>query len=121
MNSTKSSKVTDIDQINNEKREDDWVSASISNYVLVKFATKKTLKHYVGQIVSLEEGNKYLVKFLRRKPPRYHFIIFPDVDDVALVPTGDVIKLPESIQCRGTARINRKYSFSVDFSVFPIN
>lgn len=71
------------------------------------------MKHYVGQVVSVEDSTEYLIKFLRRKPPGF-FFIFPNVDDIGAVPSEDVIKLPQPSQCGGTARINRKFSFGID-------
>ncbi|KAF2896715.1 hypothetical protein ILUMI_09462 [Ignelater luminosus] len=104
--SSKSSELTDIDdQIFNDNQEENFLNGIITenDFVLVKFALKKVIRHYMAQVVNIEaDGTEYLVNFLRRKQPDYSFV-FPDVQDIVTVPAEDVIKLGEPSQSGGTA------------------
>ena len=114
-----SDEVTDIeDQIENEKEEENFVTGlvKVNDYVLVRFLTKKTVRHYVGKVLELMNG-EYLINFMRRKKPGYHFV-YPDVKDQSLVPEKDVMKLPPPHFVGGTARSTRKLTFPVRFEKF---
>lgn len=45
----------------------DDVTIRSSDFVLVKFCTKKTVKYYVGQILQVVDRLEYEVKFLRHE------------------------------------------------------
>lgn len=60
---------------NNELKEDDWV--------LVKFCTKKSTKHYVGKVLSTKNNNptiKYVRKFHTKT--KESVFTYPNVDDI---------------------------------------
>lgn len=85
--------------------------------MLVRFETKKTSKHYVGKVLETTRQTEYLVNFLRRKKPGYHFV-YRDVPDRSLVPIEDAIKLPPPNFVGGTARATRKLAFCVNFQKY---
>lgn len=72
----------------NNYHKDDWVVA--------KFATKKSLKHYVGRILSVT-NNIPTVKFLRKvknsKNSKGLVFTYPDIDDVCEMHHPDDILL----------------------------
>lgn len=62
----------------------------VGDYVLVKFATKKTLIHYVGKIENLYEADEeYDINFLRKSSARS--FSFPYSKDTALVGREDIV------------------------------
>lgn len=88
------------------------------DWVLVKFSAKKSLKHYVGQIVEINNDIP-TVKYLRKtqtKQGLLHFV-YPNVEDKCeLLHVEDIISiLPKpSVSRRG------QISFNVDFGSFNI-
>ncbi|KAG5869276.1 hypothetical protein JTB14_002080 [Gonioctena quinquepunctata] len=87
-----SDELTDIDeQIEKEIEDEHFVTGvvNVNNYVLVRFAIKKT--HYIGQVLQKVE-DEYFINFMRRKKTGFHFV-YPDVKDKFFVPEEDVIKL----------------------------
>lgn len=85
------------------------------DHVLVKFATKKTIKFAVGKIVNVLPESEFTVKFMKKKNDVYHFV-YPDVDDIADIELKDIeMKLPLPHVTQGTERIKCFYSFSIDF------
>lgn len=90
----------------------------VGDYLLVKFPTKKIVRHYVGLVLS-EDSFEYSVKFLRRNGPSQ--FIFPNVDDIALVTKEDVVwKLPKPDNVVGTSRSKSLVRFSVSFDTFNV-
>lgn len=69
----------------------------ISDWIIVKFATKKSVKHFVGNVISLEHNIpqvKYLRKIKNSKMLSFHY---PDVNDVSdLRHDEDVVKFLEN-------------------------
>lgn len=88
------------------------------DWVLVKFSAKKSLKHYVGQIVKINKDIP-IVKYLRKtqtKQGLLHFV-YPDVDDICKVlHVEDIV----SILPKPTISRRGHISFSVDFGGFNI-
>lgn len=85
------------------------------DYVLVRFPTKKTVRHYVGQITEAQDQIEYLVKFLRKRGS--DAFSFPDTDDLSIVNRQDIlVKLPKPLEVRGTSRMKSLIRFSVKFS-----
>lgn len=118
-NSSSSEEVTDIeDQMENEKEEENFITGlvNVNDYVLVRFATKKTVTYYVGKVLETING-EHLINFMRRKKPGYHFV-YPDVEDQSLVSEEHVMKLPPPNFVGGTARSTRKLTFPVKFQKF---
>lgn len=114
-----SDEITDIeDQIENETIDEHFVTGmvNINDYVLVRFRTNKTSRHYVGKVLEKTDA-EYMINFMRRKKPGYHFV-YPDVVDQSLVPEEDVMKLPPPSFVGGTARSTRKLAFPVKFQAF---
>lgn len=72
-----------------------------SNWVLVSFPTKKTIKHFVGHVISVNTGI-LTVKFLRRVK-QTSFFVWPQQEDISEVDKEDVVViLPNpSTQKRG--------------------
>ncbi|CAH0716346.1 unnamed protein product, partial [Brenthis ino] len=68
-------------------KKDDWIVA--------KFATKKSLKHFVGRVLSIKD-NIPTVKFVRNvknlKDSKGLIFTYPQVDDIYEMQLGDVIK-----------------------------
>lgn len=88
------------------------------DFVLVKFPTKKTVKFYVGKVLSLK-GNTLEVNFLRRKGLVGSCFTFPIVEDISEVDRTDVQKLPQP-SVSGTARTADiiKFNHRFDANVF---
>lgn len=88
----------------------------VNDYVLVKFDTKKTVYHYVGQIE--EVGHSMAtIKFMRMSKIRNTFM-YPDIEDISSVPLTDIkTKLPEPKIW--TKRGNSKYTFNKPIWVIP--
>lgn len=100
--------------------EDDLVvldrNFQISNFVLVKFDTKKTICHYVG-IIKEVNHSMATVKFMRVSKIRNTFI-FPDIEDIASVPLEDIktkLPTPTTWMKRGSL----KYKFDKPLWVIP--
>jgi hypothetical protein len=84
---------------------------NIEDWILVKFETKKTIKHLAGKILSFNKEDKPVVKFTRRKillKNMQTVFIFPVIDDISDVLNEDIIcTLPQpTILRRGEIRFN---------------
>lgn len=87
----------------------------IGDFIVVKFCTKKTIVHFVGQIIE-KNGDELQVKFLRRKGLKFYF---PLVDDISTVEIEDVLrKLSSPLNIRGTDRTQSLISFNFNQSVY---
>ncbi|CAG9760756.1 unnamed protein product [Ceutorhynchus assimilis] len=77
----------------------------IGSFVLVQFVTKKTCKHFVGEVVNIMEDD-HNVKFMRKCFK--NGFVFPQVDDISLVKEQDIIKHLEtpSVMRRGIYRFH---------------
>ncbi|KAG5883789.1 hypothetical protein JTB14_036666 [Gonioctena quinquepunctata] len=118
--STGSSELTDIEtKITEDLADESFANGIVAkdDFILVKFFTKKSHKYYVGQVRDIEQNGDYPVNFMRRTQPGYHFV-FPVVEDVSMVPADDAVKLPHPCSVGGTARVNRKLSFPINFTKF---
>lgn len=89
------------------------------SFVLVKFATKKTLKYYVGKVVEIHTGQfEVTVNFLRKHGNNY---IFPTVEDQSTIDFDNIVlHLPSPVQAGGTARANSLYRFNIDLQSYNI-
>ncbi|KAK4885564.1 hypothetical protein RN001_001835 [Aquatica leii] len=114
--SSSSSEITDIEEQIEKEREEDFVIGmiNVNDYVLVRFVTKKIERHYVGKILEKVEGGEYLINFMRRKKPGYHFV-FADVEDQSMVSEDDIRKLPPPSFVSGTARSKKRLVFPIHF------
>lgn len=90
----------------------------LGNFVLVKFASKSKITHYVGRIVSKVDSsiNEFEITFLRRKEQSYCFV-YPPLEDRCVVLDEDIVaKLPLSMSSGGTERVALNIRFTFDFS-----
>lgn len=91
----------------------------VNDFVLVQFATKKTIVHYVGLIEQqLEDKTEFSIRFLRKKEncPKFFFPDAPDVSDVAF---EDIVrKLPQPQIIGGTSRAVTTMSFNINFDQY---
>lgn len=63
------------------------------DFILVRFASKKLVKYFVGQISSKISDSEYSVNFLKKAPGQR--CIFPDVEDTSPISLEDIVmKLP---------------------------
>lgn len=91
-----------------------------NDYVLVKFASKTTIVHYVGIVTEVLNLNEFEIKFLRRKQPGYKFYL-PNVEDKSVVDRGDIVlKLPPPNSAK-TVRTSSLITFSVNMSSYNVN
>lgn len=73
------------------------------NWVVVKFATKKSLKHYVGRILYVKSGipTVKFVRIVKNIKSCKEVFIYPNVEDVCEVNCDDIeIYLPQPNICR---------------------
>ncbi|CAG5040884.1 unnamed protein product [Parnassius apollo] len=79
-------------------KENDVNSVGKNDWVLVKFCTKKSLKHYVGAVVNINDNDSPVIKYTRRKSKAETSTVFafPVVHDISeLKHAEDIItKLP---------------------------
>lgn len=80
-----------------------------NDYVVVKFCTKKTVKHYLGKVEFCDRGFEYLVKFLRKVSENK--FVFPESEDRSLVNCDEIVSVlpPPSNSKRGG-----QYIFNID-------
>lgn len=82
---------------------------SPSDFVLVRFCTKKNIKHYIGQVQREDDDGDLEVKFLRKSTNGA--FIFPLVDDISSVLLSDIVKV------LNTSKVHRgAFSFQNDLS-----
>jgi hypothetical protein len=95
---------------------DDLVgTVKTGDYVVVKFATKKTVKHFVGLVLTADDMEVQVTYFKRNGK---HFQP-PEAEDVSFVPMDDVVmKLPQPQFIGAASRAGTKLSFGVDFTHF---
>lgn len=64
----------------------------VHDWILVRFTTKKSVKYFVGNIISVNENNTPNVKFLRKiKNSRFMSFHYPDVEDISEIKHYDDI------------------------------
>lgn len=90
------------------------IKNQLNKWVLVAFSTKTSIKHYVGQITDVNQGNP-VVKFARRLKKTSIFV-WPQEDDESEVQQEDIIVfLPSPVLGR-----RGELSFPVSFSGFNV-
>lgn len=91
---------------------------NIEDFVVAQYATKKSLKHYVGQVKALN-NDEFTVSFLKRLPA--NTFVFPEqVDEDVINITDIILKLPPPYISGSTARAAKHFVFSVDLSKYNI-
>lgn len=98
-------------------------SIAVGNYVLVKYATKKSVKYYVGRIEDINngfEGESFVIAYLKKTTGQR--FIFPDIKHTDAVPEEDIVMtLPQPLSTGGTSRAAKLLSFPLDLSSFNIS
>jgi len=94
-------------------------------YVLVKYATKKSVRHFVGLIIDqVSEENTVEVKFLVRQPTRQNVssFVFPENDDIDEVDIDNIIAiLTDPMSAGGTKRSAKHLIFhGIDFHGYSL-
>ena len=91
---------------------------SVEDYILVKYATKKTVRHYVGQVKAIR-NEEFEVRFLKKLLGSK--FVFPDKDDEDFVDKENIIlKLPKPFVSGATQRSIRQLSFNLDLSQYNL-
>lgn len=89
----------------------------VDAFVLVKFATKKTITYYVGQIKEILQ-DECIINFLRKKNEKF---LFPAVEDVASVSRDDLeLVLPQPVKTGGTARTSSSFRFMINLDAYNV-
>lgn len=116
-----------LDEIVEREEEDVMGMAEVSSditsrhegdWLLVKFATKKTIKYFVAQIQEISDMNEPFVKFARKANSKRKgsVFIFPETDDMSLISNDDIeCILPKPAVCR-----RGQFQFPIDFSYYNI-
>ncbi|KAG5876260.1 hypothetical protein JTB14_022283 [Gonioctena quinquepunctata] len=92
----------------------------IGDFLLVRFAKKKSIVHYVGKVTSKYGFSEFEITYLRNKSTSYIFI-HPYVEDTASVDIADVMaKLSKPHITKGTSRTASFFSFSFDFDSYNV-
>lgn len=98
-----------MDEDNSEVKNE---NLSVDDFIVVKFCTKKTVVHFVGQIME-KNGDELQVKFLRRKGLKFY------VHDISAVEIQDVLKkLSAPLNMKGTDRTQSLISFNFNQSMY---
>lgn len=107
------------DTLKNEIEDESANGISKYDYVIVRFNTKKTTRHYVGQIIDIPNRtiDQFYVNFMRQKKPGNRFV-FPNVPDEGYADTSSVKKLPYPKLSGGTARMDRMLTFSINLNKY---
>lgn len=88
------------------------------DFLLVKFATKMQIRHYVAKVLKINGGYDMDVTYYRRKGQKFHL---PHVPDTSSLDRRDVVaKLPMPKTGGGTARAQRYLVFDVDFGNYKV-
>lgn len=116
--STKESQESDSDSFASDDNTDEEELAFVvdgdqidqGEFLLVQFATKKSIVYYVGHVEGQYGPTEFKIKFLRRRNQSSMFY-FPMVDDVASVEISDIIaKLPVWRATRDNYTFNYKFN-----------
>lgn len=88
---------------------------SVGDYVVVKFATKKLMKHFVGMVLTTDELEAQITYF---KHSGQHFLS-PEQPDVSFIELSDIVlKLPQPTMIGAASRVASKLTFGVDLTSF---
>lgn len=106
----------------NEQFDFDTETVKSGDFVVVKFATKKSLMYYVGVLLSdVNDEGCCDINFLRKSHRRQLSFVWPTVEDTASVEKENIVmKLPEPQKSGGTERTRAVFNFEVDLiTKFP--
>ena len=98
------------------------------NFILTKLCGKKTVKHYVAEVVTVKSQNVFVVKYLKKLTTSEKFVRaatsekFVRADDNLYDLDKDdiIMKLPNPSQAGGSARQQEHLLFGVDLSNFYV-
>ena len=110
--------MSDVEQDNDEIKNPTAQQLDEGDFILVNFATKKTVSHYLGKIESVDVDDDTVdCMFLKRKPTKdgQFLFVFPDVLDVSEVSVGDILCKVNPPTTGGTARTGDIFTFCSDF------
>ncbi|CAG4954867.1 unnamed protein product [Parnassius apollo] len=94
----------DVDTTNTEQFEPNLnkKNLEVSDWILVRFTTKKSVKYFVGTIISINDNNIPNVKVLRKiKNSKFVSFHYPDVDDISEVKNNIMFLEKPDISRRG--------------------
>ncbi|KAG5864422.1 hypothetical protein JTB14_019597 [Gonioctena quinquepunctata] len=118
--------ISDTDKNRNSEELIEEVGAAspeaieIGDFLLVRFAKKKSIVHYVGKVTSKYGFSEFEIIYLRNESTSYVFI-YSYVEDTASVDIADVMaKLPEPHITKGTSRTASFFSFFFDFDSYNV-
>ena len=91
----------------------------LGDFLLVKFAGKKTITYYIGKVVGVD-CDLVTTKFMRRSTQyKQVTFTFPALEDIAEHPKEDIVqKLPQPISLGGTKRTAAVYRFPVNLEEY---
>lgn len=100
--------------------EDAVSKAEVGDYVLVQFATKKTIRHYVGQVLkTYDRDEQSEVKFMRKQRGKAMTFTYPEQEDNALIDNDQIaMKLPPPQRKVGTKRVASCFTFCVSLDMY---
>lgn len=78
------------------------------SWILVAYATKKTLKHFVGQVKEMYPDDNLKVQFVRKKGDLFIWPTVPDVDTINMSDVVQVLPAPQNGR-RGQIRFPIKF------------
>ena len=89
----------------------------VGDFVLVRFATKRLVRHYVGQIIEQIDGDEYSVKYMRCQSVQKGKFVWPGKEDISTVEADSDIMMTLP-----TPTVDRReiVTFSIDLSHFHI-
>ena len=85
----------------------------------MKFEKKKTVLHYIGQVVTKFNPMEYKDSFLRKNPGTWKFV-FPNIKDEGTVYFSDVVCVLPPPKSASTARTANIFSFKKDLTMYNV-
>ena len=86
---------------------------SVDDWVLVKFAGKRNIIYYVGQVIEIKK-QEVEIKFCRKSAffTKKSIFKFPFVDDVSIVSETDIVRLLPNPEIGRRGEISFQMSFT---------
>ena len=113
--------VPEMDEFEFVAKDPSMQNITKGDFVLVAYATKKTIRHFVGVVLDKDvEDDTVEVKYLTRLPKKISIrFVYPENDDIDNVPLADIIMiLPAPSQAGGTQRASKQYIFDINLTTF---
>lgn len=83
------------------------------DFIVVKFPTKKKIKHFIALVLTPHEDDSYEVKYMRKK--RENMFVFPDIEDIAIAFEQDIETVLQKPKV-----VRNIYHFNEDLSNFEL-